>query len=102
NHRLPPPGTLRALPLEVQPTMCRIVAPAEPPTGVVYFSTIGMGYFSTIVHSSGRKGPGRRDGLPIWTPSLARGGRGQGKGSDPYRTRALSTERRCRYCAQMT
>jgi len=30
--------------------MCRVVAPVEPPTGVVYFSMFGMDYFYMFVH----------------------------------------------------
>ncbi|MGH7725884.1 MAG: hypothetical protein ACREOU_10710, partial [Candidatus Eiseniibacteriota bacterium] len=31
------------------------LAPAKPPTGVVYFSVIGLVYFSLIVHTSRRE-----------------------------------------------
>src|SRR5204862_3755050 len=52
---------------------------AEPPTGVVYFSTIGMGYFLTIVHICHRRRTDLDDGaatgpfgvhLDLTTPSV--------------------------------
>lgn len=49
DHRFPPPGAPRALSLEVQPGVSRLVAPAEPPAGVVCSSVIGMDYSSIFV-----------------------------------------------------
>jgi hypothetical protein len=39
---------LRALPLEVEPTACRVMAPAEPPTEVVYFFNVPDGPLSLV------------------------------------------------------
>lgn len=33
--------------------MCRVKAPAEPPTGVVYFSKFETDHFSMFVHTAG-------------------------------------------------